>query len=99
MKRIIASAFVLASFSMVSFATVTSDKENIEVASTDKKEVAITDLPEAVVKTLATEAFKGFKAMKAVVVKGEVDVYEITGTNEDGTEKTVKIDATGKVLS
>jgi uncharacterized membrane protein YkoI len=99
MKKIIVASIVLAAASFSAFASNTIVNENVEIVNTDKKEVAISDLPEAVAKVLATDAYKNFKPVKATLVKGEVDVYEIEGNNEDGTQRTVKIDATGKVIS
>ncbi len=99
MKKIIAIAF---SISAVSFTAVAaSNTENVVITATSQeaKEVAITDLPQAVKTVLASEDFKGFKAQKAVAHEGDVVVYEITGALEDGTAKTVKIDANGKVVS
>lgn len=99
MKKVILAVAALA-LTAPTFATLVADKEETAVVANDRKEVAISDLPRAVQTTLASDAFKEFKAEKAVVVsgaEGDVAVYEITGKQGDA-QKTVKINANGEIV-
>lgn len=62
-----------------------------------KTAVKVDELPEAVKKTLASDAYKGWTASEAYLVKGEKEYYEII-LKKEAEVKTVKLNKDGIVV-
>lgn len=104
MKKImILSAFSLLMFDHSVFAKNNSAELNMSeyivsiIDDNTKTPVKIDELPEGVKKTLATDAYKGWTASEAFLVKGKTEYYEIT-VKKEAEVKTVKLNKEGIVV-
>jgi len=94
--------FLFAALSLVSTATFAQDnKEEVKAVTVevqqDMEEVALSDLPDAVKKTLG-ETFAEYAAEKALKAKKDDKVIYYIKLQKDGEFVTVMIDAEGKVI-
>ena len=69
---------------------------NTEIAQEEKVKIAKEDLPDAVKKALASDAYKAWEISEAYEYKA-THTYEVELKNGD-QKKTVKLDKDGKVL-
>ncbi|MES2689288.1 MAG: hypothetical protein V4658_02730 [Bacteroidota bacterium] len=104
MKKImILSAFSLLMFDHSVFAKNNSVELNISeyivsiLDDNTKSPVKIEDLPEAVKKTLAADAYKGWAASEAFLVQGKAEYYEII-VKKEAEVKTLKLNKEGIVV-
>lgn len=104
MKKImILSAFSLLMFDHSVFAKNNSVELSMSkyivsmIDDNAKSPVKIEELPEAVKKTLATDAYKGWTASEAFLVQGKTEYYEII-VKKEAEVKTVKLNKEGIVV-
>jgi len=100
MKKVFFSALLLTGISSASFAqTTNAPVQAPSVAATQQEEKVKVDpaaLPEAVKKTLAGDAYKGWQATTAWTSKSRQDLYTVELKNADKTQ-TIKISKDGTV--
>ena len=101
MKRTILATLFLASISIVSVnaqPSATQEAATAAVVAADETPIKPADLPEAVKKTLATDAYAKWSITGAAVVKaGESEYFKVDLVN--GEEKqTIKLDKEGQLI-
>lgn len=101
MKKVVLSVFSLGmavSATAVKANTINANNSIVVTMNDEKTVIKAEELPEAVKKTLAGDAYKGFAAVEAFLIKtGEVSHYEVTLIK--GEEKqVVKLNADGSIM-
>ncbi|MNK05028.1 hypothetical protein D3C87_229030 [compost metagenome] len=100
-KFIIAAVAVTTTVFANAQADTTAQETKIEVAAVtnpDKVQIKLEELPAPVQKALTTEAFQGWTAKTAYIVKAEKPYYEVELVNDKAEANTVKFNEDGTVI-
>ena len=102
MKKVLFAALMttcILGFQSLTYAAVNGQQDTTMAAPAQKEKIDINQLPDAVKKTLASDAFKGTEVVSAYLVKnGDKNIYEVT-IRKDGKDAVVNIDENGNIVS
>lgn len=84
--------------SLNSTAATVVNVEEVTATQDNKEKIEVSALPDAIKAVLASDAFQGFTAESAFVIKGERVIYEVSGKNGEQAA-TIRFDEAGNVVS
>jgi len=100
MKKIVLSAMVIASLTAFATKTQAANFHQATIAVTDSTETPVKpeDLPEAVKKTLSSDAYAQWKVSAAFSVKNDQNEYYKIVLTKGEEKKTENFDKSGQVI-
>lgn len=102
MKKVLFAALAATcflGFQSVADAAINGQQDTTMAVPAQKEKIDVNQLPDAVKKTLASDAFKGTEVVSAYLVKnGDKNIYEVT-IRKDGKDAVVNIDENGNIVS